>query len=333
MDLFYYIYNFLFYYYIMNNFISINLNNIEKNNNKYNLNNLIDQYYNIESYRFNNNINRDDIFYKFDIDYNDYIHYNSNNLLNHDQGIISFNLSMIIDEKLQSNINLILNNYKDISLNKYYDNYIIHFKNKDSNNISLDNLNHIFYNDIKDLILYNKIVNIPIIIDNNNFFNKIKDDINFLDNYYNNINDKLYNKSIILDIEKNNYSVNYIFDNNIDIINCDLNLFKEYNNYINLIIDELNSNTLSESEYLIEHIFDPNNLYKKLYNKYNIILTMNDVLDKNMIINYDKNNKFPNYDNFLSNIIIFINELTKRKIQKIIKLYNYKIIKQLDTSD
>jgi hypothetical protein len=315
----------------MNNYISINLNNIEKSDNIYDLNHLIDKYYNIESYNFNNNINKDDIFCKFNLDYDDYINYNSNNILNNNQGIISFNLSMVIDEKLQSNINLILNNYKDISLNKYYDNYIIYFNNKESNYNSFNNLNHQFYNDIKDLLLYDKIKNIKNIINNERFDYKIKDDINFLDNYYNNQINKSYNRSIILDIEKNNYTVNYVFTNDIKVINSNLKKYQDYNNYLNDIIDEIYGNKLDSDNLLVESIFDPQNLYNKLNNKYNLILTMEDVFNKDMIINCDKKNEYPNYDKFLSNIIVFINELTKRKIQKIIKLFNYKIIKQFDS--
>lgn len=298
--------------------------------NKYDFNHLIDQYYKIDSYDFNTYLNKDDIFYKFDLNYEDYINYNCNNILDYNQGLISFNFSMITDEKLQFNINSILNNYKDIKINKYYDNYLINFKIKEKND-SKNNLNEIFYNDIKNLLLYNKIKHIPILINNDRFYNKIKEDLNFLDNYYNNIIDKSYNKSIVLDIESNNYKVEYIFNHNLEIIKSDLNKFKEYNNYINNIIDELCGNTLSESKYLIDYLFDPNDLYNKLNNEYNIIFNMDDVFDKDFTINYDNENNFPNYDTFFSNIIILINELTKRKIQKIIKLYNYKIIKQSDT--
>ena len=298
--------------------------------NKYDFNHLIDQYYKIDSYDFNTYLNKDDIFYKFYLNYEDYINYNCNNILDYNQGLISFNFSMITDEKLQFNINSILNNYKDIKINKYYDNYLINFKIKEKNN-SKNNLNEIFYNDIKNLLLYNKIKHIPILINNDRFYNKIKEDLNFLDNYYNNIIDKSYNKSIVLDIESNNYKVEYIFNHNLEIIKSDLNKFKEYNNYINNIIDELCGNTLSESKYLIDYLFDPNDLYNKLNNEYNIIFNMDDVFDKDFTINYDNENNFPNYDTFFSNIIILINELTKRKIQKIIKLYNYKIIKQSDT--
>lgn len=315
----------------MNNFISFNLNNIDKKNNKYDFNHLIDQYYNIDTYNFNTNLNKDDIFYKFNLNLEDYINYNSNNILDHDQGLITFNLSMITNEKLQSNINLILTNYKDITLNKYYDNYLIYFKNRENNDLSFNDLNNIFYNDLKDILLYNKIKNIPSIIKNEIFSRKIREDIDFLDNYYNNLIDKYYSKSIILNIENNNYNVNYKFDHNINIIYSNLEKYKEYNKYIDGIIDELCGNTLSESQYLVENIFNPKDLYNKLNNKYNIIFNMSDVLDKDFTINYDNKNEYPNYDIFLSNIIVFINELTKRKIQKIIKLYNYKIIKQLDT--
>lgn len=337
-------------------------NLISKNhNNKLDLDNLLERYYSIDNYTFTNDnmldehiidnfkhINNDIIIDKFQSNTNLNLNLNNYNS-NISNGVILFDLSMSNDEQLYSNINNIMNNYSNINLHKFSDNYVMEFSNKKDTltNLSYTNdLKNIFANDLNNLLLCQRIQNIPYRISNEDFNSKIKEDLQYLDilnksSYTSIISENdldLYKKSIDINLKSNEYKVSYIFDktyNKLTIGNEHFEKLKEFNTYIDDISMQINNiqniqNNLNKFDKFdgfdglyIDNLFDINLLDKLYQNNQNInSIEMNDVLDKNFKINkLSISNQIDN-NTFFNNIFKFLNELIKRKFIKIIKLNN-----------
>jgi hypothetical protein len=396
-----------------------NHNNNTNTNTVTNLKNLILSHYNLDSFDFTNDIEQfKDIFIsKFDIDYNDLIlldktiYLNSyqnkyNKFKSYDQGLILIDLSMLGDDLILSDIDYLYENYEHLSMNKIYDNYLLHFKNKLNTSRELadkktqfnSKLYEIFYEDLLDLNLWQKIINIPNKINSMQMIKKLEEDLYYMKNikqnayekYYSNINSKsdkellLYEKSIYLDIKSDNYVVNYNLNDQLKSIDKNkfhfvLDKLNEYNTYINNIIVDLqklypttsenqihksklnrlnlmdfshitNSDSDLENNVLTNKkqsnllkIVDPNELfnYSKIINLYSFLksksdmsttqysFNMTDVFDNKLEINYLANPakqisaEILSNDDFVNSTILFLNELIKRKMKKLLKTYNY----------
>ncbi len=385
------------------------------------LNTLLIEYYSLNNYNYDHidiEPYKKYLLGKYNIDNNDLIifdKYNFSNIylkdpskyLNYIQGIIVFDYSLLVKEEIKSNIIYLMSNYENVTLNKIYDNYIIHFKNKFKSTIDLNfnnQLTEIFTNDVRHQLIYQRINRIPRLLNNKHMSNKLKDDITYLNQnikdtykkYYcgSNIKHDLtylnYEKSLMASLNSDNYKVAYVFVN--DIKNIDPHMYKnvldklkEYNIYIESIINdlnnyddnlafnlevELNETPSTHAEFVqfpktkvfgnlhninmdeftnlmskinINDIFDIDklsDLYQEIKKKTNsnIILNMNDVLDKfieittkqsndhssvRAEINSDPNRELGDSNNFIYNILKFANELIKRKMIKTIKLFNY----------
>lgn len=336
------------------------------------LDSLISEYYNIDSFIFDNNnetyinnfidkfnIEHDDLVIFDKLKLNNYLE-NPNQFLNYNKGIILFNLSLSSDQELIDNINYLLVNYDNLVLNKFYDNYILYFSDQNKNHIDKNenktklfnkNLENIFIEDIQELLLWQKIQNIPHIIKNNDFYNKLQDDLKYniiKKNPLTNNDLKTYEDSLNYDLNSANYQVMYNFSN-IDIkdkmieqnnIPQILNKFSDFNSYFNDILndDKISSHNkiskLDKTDNLIHSITlnelfnvnNINNLYYLLQQKKNldnnIIFKMSDISDNKIDIYNEKSNHSTDSEQFNSHIIYFINELMKAKIKKTIKLYN-----------
>ncbi len=353
---------------------SIDLNKIYHNaktniSNNNDLSELISKYYHLDSFLFDNNneIYINHFIDKFNFDYDDLLIFDRlklndflespNQYLDYNKGLILFNLSDANNDLLINNINFLLSNYDDINLNKFYDNYVLYFNDKNEkqinqNQINLfnENLKNIFAEDIKDLLLWQKVQNIPNVIKNNNISKKLHDDLSYYgikqNMHFDNYDLKPYEDSLLLDLNSNNYQVNYDFTNSkfkkIDpeIHSEILNKFNDYNTYLNNILDELNIdktdkiinrsdnfvNTIELNDLFNQHKI--NNLYYHLKKNNNIIMKMNDINDKTIeIYNNDMSDRQIDQTQFTNHIILFINELMKAKIKKTMKLFNSKMIK------
>lgn len=361
------------------------------------LNTLLIEYYSLNNYNYDHidiEPYKKYLLGKYNIDNNDLIifdKYNFSNIylkdpskyLNYIQGIIVFDYSLLVKEEIKSNIIYLMSNYENVTLNKIYDNYIIHFKNKFKSTINLNfnnQLTEIFTNDVRHQLIYQRINRIPRLLNNKHMSNKLKDDLTYLNQnikdtykkYYcgSNIKHDLnYEKSLMTSLNSDDYKVVYVFEN--DIKNIDpymyknvLDKLKEYNIYIESIINDLNNyddnlafnlevelnDNINMDEFTnlmskinINDIFDIDklsDLYQEIKKKTNsnIILNMNDVLDKfiefttkhsndnssvRAEINSDPNRELGDSNNFIYNILKFANELIKRKMIKTIKLFNY----------
>ena len=372
----------------MNNYvITIDLNKLSKEHNK-NINkekliSKLEKYYDINNYIFNKNIEKIKplLIEKFDININyDLVVLNpislqsltdhNEKIIKYDKGIILFDIGMLNDDKIINNIiTYTYQNYKNITISKLYDNYILCFSEKlniikndieDIKNIK-NNLITLFINDINKLILSQKITNIKNVLQSKLMLDKLNFDISYsglvIDNiymkYYSNgnitINNDLTNYEKILkqDLESSNYEVNYnLFNNDKELNNSKhveyLNMFKYYNLFFNKIqnklrhefgeikkrtVEENNKENNKENNIMIADIFDINKL-NEIYIKYEnskqyLIFKMNDVLDDKILIVSDIENKMKSKNEFINDTIIFINELMKRKIKKLIRLFNY----------
>lgn len=339
---------------------------------------LVNEYYMIDNYNFtytNNDIFKNHIIDKHDVDIVvDKFKLQNFNLLNgntsspkYNSGIILFDLSMIND-KFKNMLNDIMNNYENIHLNKLYDNYLLHFKDLKKEKTLSDNFDNFdrFYNllineftgDIEDILLYQKIKNLPKIIDNERFKKKIDNDINYIDDIKQYIYTSFYSeekinfrdfkdiinyeKELIFDLN-NNYSIKYnITDNNYKYIDSEnyikaLNKLKNINDYIDSIYvsnqdKKQNSNQDFKGKFINEILINDLFNVHKLNNLFNslsysdVIYNMNDICDKKIKLYTEtekKDNK--NIDNnlFINQNINFLNEFIKRKTKKIIKSYNY----------
>jgi hypothetical protein len=234
----------------------------------------------LDSYDFSNDIeNFKELFLsKFDINHQDLIlldktiYLNSylgknDKFTNYNKGIILIDLGMLTDSEIISNIDYLYENYQYLSLNKIYDNYLLYFNNKldkikdlaNKKEIFNSKLYDIFYEDLLDLNLWQKIMNIPNKIHSEQMIKKLEDDFNYTKNikqhtyesFYSGINSKLdkeilsYEKSIFHDLKSDNYVINFLIESDqiktIDKtkIHLILNKLNEYNNYIDNIMNDL----------------------------------------------------------------------------------------------
>ena len=359
-----------------NYIITIDLHKLyNKNDSKYSNSNidkftsLVDEYYMIDNYNFtytNNDIFKNYVIDKHNVDividnFN-LMDFKIDKILKNNSGIILFDLSMIND-KFKNMLNGIMDNYESIHLNKLYDNYLLHFKNLKKNNSNnfdrfYNNLINEFTSDIEDILLHQKIRNLPNIINNEKFTKKIDNDINYMDDIKQNIYTSFYSeekinfrdfkdivnyeKELIFDLN-NNYSINYnITNNNYKYINSEnyvkaLNKLKNINDYIDSIYTNLDDNKQNINrdfkgkfinEISVNDIFNLhklNNLFNSLSYD-DVIYNMNDICDKKIKLYTEtekKENKNVDNNLFINQNINFLNEFIKRKTKKIIRLYNY----------
>ena len=413
-----------------NYIISIDLNKIYQKldsdsninfNLKSELNNLILSHYNLNSFDFTNDIEqfKDYFISKFDIDYNDLILLDKTTYLNsylgkdfkfksYDKGLILIDLSMLSDSNIINSINYLYENYQYVNLNKIYDNYLLYFRGKlpepkllvDKKEQFNAKLYDIFYEDLLDLNLWQKIINIPNKINSKQMTKKLEDDFNYTKNIKNQIYENFYlgisskpdkeilsyENSIYHDLHSESYVINYLLDSpikNIDKSNIHLilNKLNEYNNYVDNImndmkkiyqrttnfnkkidsstdlrkmynmnfshITEIESETNNQSELGVLKIIDPNelfnnskinNLYMYLKSKSNLnnsfgsinyIFNMSDVFDNKIEISQKTTSttsttsiKTLSNDDFTDSVVLFLNELVKRKMKKLLKTYN-----------
>ena len=249
-------------------------------NSKSDLKNLILSHYNLDSYDFSNDIeNFKELFLsKFDINHHDLILLDKTIYLNsylgkndkftkYNKGIILIDLGMLTDSEIISNIDYLYENYQYLSLNKIYDNYLLYFNNKldkvkdlaNKKEIFNSKLYDIFYEDLLDLNLWQKIMDIPNKIHSEQMIKKLEDDFNYTKNikqhtyesFYSGMNSKpdkdilSYEKSIFHDLKSDNYLINFLIESDqiktIDKtkIHLILNKLNEYNNYIDNIMNDL----------------------------------------------------------------------------------------------
>jgi len=249
-------------------------------NSKSDLKNLILSHYNLDSYDFSNDIeNFKELFLsKFDINQHDLIlldktiYLNSylgknDKFTNYNKGIILIDLGMLTDSEIISNIDYLYENYQYLSLNKIYDNYLLYFNNRldkvkdlaNKKEIFNSKLYEIFYEDLLDLNLWQKIMDIPNKIHSEQMTKKLEDDFNYTKNikqhnyesFYSGMNSKpdkeilSYEKSIFHDLKSDNYVINFLIESDqiktIDKtkIHLILNKLNEYNNYIDNIMNDL----------------------------------------------------------------------------------------------
>ena len=362
---------------------------------------------------------QDDLINKFNIDTtNDLVLFDKYRLIksyypdptkykSYANGLILFDTSMLSDAELYSNIDYLYTNYKKLILNKFDNNYVIYFSGLISDSIEPsversairsetdsversairshnsaqleNNIKSVFEADLRNLLLYSKIRNIPSVFNNSNIQKKIGIDLEYANNIKSNIFNYFYtnqtksqtnqskshteyaNYEQILkeDLSSDNYKVKYSINTtsnkqvSTNSFRKALNRLSSYNEYINNISDEINqnmksnlgsdqiSNTTSKSNtdliktikvddlFNLNKINDIYNLIKSS-NKYNnseIYLEMNDVRSKHIGISLNqKQNQFdpnPSSEQFKNNIIMFLNELIKKKMVKIIREYNY----------
>jgi len=164
------------------------------------------------------------------------------------------------------------------------------------------------------------------------------------DLFYSNIKNKEkennnYENILVNSIKHN--SIEYIFINkNTDyILNKQLhilNQLQKYNNYIDDIIKlnnfdsiKINNTTLKiELEIIIDDLFNLHKikniyLYIKKYINKNIKFIMNNQFDIHIYICKTTDDILISEKSFFYNIVLFLNELIKIKIRKIIYLYNF----------
>lgn len=191
----------------------------------------------------------------------------------------------------------------------------------------------------------------------NNYYKGIKHN-----NEWSNYEQLLYSENLINSSKNNSsicsidYRINLNDDQTFTIPNKTkaLNILHEYNNNLNLIQQHMQTNQFDQFDHLdqinvsnkllkiilLDDLFNVHKLtdlfnfiiQKKTLNSTTFHLKMDKVLDDNVYIyenlNYENNDLFDgtknnNSNNFSDNIIMFINKLLKRKIQKIIRQYNY----------
>ena len=329
---------------------------------------LLNEFYNIKNYIQNNIYSKYyyDILNKYNItEYDMIIDYNNNNykddnIKKKDKGILIFNIVNLLNDKLINIINILGQSYDLLILNRLHDMYLIYFdkKKEDINNNKYDLiLKKICYNDIRKLILYQKIKNIPNLIKNNKLKDKINEEIKYIDIIDNFIHNKFFsninnNKIEIIDYANiliNNLnidSIEYIFNNKLQynsLLNNSKNFIyildklNSYNNYLTSIIDfndlfkyNVANNIIPEKSIMELNLDDLFNLHKineiytyiKKTDNSNIKFMMNSILDNkiNIINNKDL---CMNEELFINNIIFFLNKLIHYKIKKIIYKYNY----------
>jgi len=340
----------------------MNLNEIINNKiiNNNNLQSILETYYSVDNYNFiNDELIKEHIIDKFNkldtelfILDKDFILNNTSQILSSSSGILLFDLSMTNDNQLYTNIHLLSKNYKNINLHLIEDNYILEYDTKENidsidKDILQTNLKTIFSNDLQKLLLKQRINNIPYIIKNDRFSEKILEDLSFSNQYsYQNIfsNDSIanYKNNLKLNLNSDNYKVVYVFNDDIQTIDKTLydkilEKLKEFNTYIDDIVIQTNKcysdsniqldNITSDKQIDLKKLFEQNELNNfYIENKSNLKIEMSDVLNQTFsIVNID--DKIITIDKFYDNIVKFLNELVKRKINKIIKINNLITIK------
>ena len=322
----------------------MNLNTIlNYNHSNSDISTLINSYYSIENYNFTNEdkIN-EEIINKFNykselpiINIIDDTFTNTNTNIN--KGIVICDLSMANDDTFYDNLYKLSTNYSNIEFNHYADKYIIKFNNQLTNtNISKskedfkNKLQSFFANRLDKLLLKQSILNFPNILPEQ-FNAKIEEDLSYIskDILRSDEDIKNYIENIKMDLSTDNYKVSFVFADNTNNINTKiynniLEKLNKLNNYTNDIYDKINSanNDSKNQEFLINDLFNLSKL-KTLYTNNKTIseIRMNDVMDRQYEIYSDKS---ISVDNFYNNIFKFLNELVKRKIIKVIKIYNKK---------
>ncbi len=236
-------------------------------------------------------------------------------------------------------------------------------------------LKDLFKTDLNKLLLEQRIFNIPHFIKNEQMEKKINSDLvyaNYIrsshyDRFYNSLNSFhgakspadiiSYEKSLVIDLNSDNYKVAYVFNNEIfeidqSLVQNILNKLHEYNIYLNNIISDLDLSgiklsivnspdveTLVPNPTDIDLIIEVNDLFdidklsllEKTMKTNNLKILMDDVFDNNIGVKQSaETDQTTNTDqttktnpNFVLNIIVFLNELIKRKMIKTIKLFNY----------
>ena len=225
--------------------ISIDPNNIIRDENDNDIDKLRKRYYNI-SYNFNNiDQYSNDILAKFNIREYDYASFSGIFPIHqYNNGIVVLNWSNI-NNNVITKLNELNNKYKNVTLNKLYDNYIIHFNGIEQKQIDItNNIRRQLAIDLIEQIRINKLLNLPRIINNKQFERKIMRDINYISdtikqsqlNYYtgehinqfDNYEIELYNES------KQNDIVNYTLEQiNNEISNTQLHYLDKLNKHIN----------------------------------------------------------------------------------------------------
>ena len=195
------------------------------------------------------------------------------------------------------------------------------------------------------LELFQISLNVEFVLNNSNNFKQIDD----LENKIHKIFEQFYDQNSYIDniYDKISPSINFISSCQINN-HCQSRINNDQSNinYFNITqSDELNSlNEESNAKHLTNRSILSHNVQlidllnmRKLTDIYNLIkpkinymFKMNNIMNTNVNICLDKNNS--NHLNltlneFINNTLLFINELTKRKIKHIIQLYNYKLNK------
>jgi flagellar biosynthesis chaperone FliJ len=321
------------------NRISINLHKINYNNsiNKENKDDLLNNYYSIDNFRFSTyNITDNDLKNKFNVDNIKNINQNTNNLIN----LLKFDYGVLYDsDYLYNKIYQILEEYNNVLLYKLYDDYLLYYSDraKKNNNINKDelfnNLDNLFISDLQNSCGYQKFKNIDKLL-NNQIKDKLKDDLSYLDKVRDTIYESFYkNMHIkfsqdILDYEKELRELKELkqeVEFNLDFSN------KKISNDYPVILEKLKTindyvNSLSSNNSTNINGIKVNDLlnYHKLTNIYELTISnykMNHILDDRInLVHKNTNNTL---DQFLSSNITFLNELIKRKIKTVIRDYNY----------
>lgn len=146
---------------------------------------------------------------------------NPKEILLHVKGSLLFDNSMILDDKLREIIDLLQTNYNTLILNKLYNEYVLYFDDVEKQNITEqelklfnDELNTLFYGDIKEQLLYSQIKNIPQLINNEELNKKIVPELNYVDYVKNSIYQNQYLGLQIKDKLWSNYEQLLYIENN-----------------------------------------------------------------------------------------------------------------------
>ena len=297
-----------------------NLHNLQNYDNFNNLNDLITEYYNIDKYDFDNNYKR----------LEEYIL----KKLKKNNKIFKFDFSMIND-KLYSDIENIINNHKKAFLYKIDDNYIIKYRNynnyQKSNNLKI-NLNNIFYNDLIKLINLKKINNIIDIIDVDIIKKKLNNSLLYAkniksciyDNYYKNINNDHIIQNYLDTLNSEDYTIyfNIKSENRFDT-NHNTEEFKNVLNKLENINTNINNIKLIKSD--IDNLYNISYINKIYKNKKDMYIKMDNITNRNFeLIEYESQNDIT-LNQFTNQIVEFLNRFLKKKITYIINsiFYDY----------
>jgi hypothetical protein len=326
----------------MNKLNSLNLTNSEKVQTKYDL-------------RFKFKLSDNDLIL------NKFSNLSEINLTNNHTGLFEFDYGMCFELLNSDFLFDVFKNYSNVRLNKTNNGYLLYWSEKTQepkkiNKIFLLNLINIFCIDIDIMNLINQIQQIPNIIKNIHMKKKIKKDLSYITNKNNQYFDIFYGqiKNYYLDTYEQNlykelkyssygicfksHDINIDIDINnnqeklftkTNISNTLKNLFQQnsyidniyfkLNNPIEKSINEINHPNIDQTNYTIKL----KDLFKKqfLENNKHYTIMANNIFDHNMKIIF---NEIEQNKNILVNsLIFFLNELIKKKIIYVIKLFNF----------